>query len=130
MAGAGVRPPADRQTPPVDCAGSWCEVVMRHCERVFEDRRKEALCKARAVAAARPSALARFIERRLGGCVIGALGAKAFEPFAEELLDPGTRSAKDARRALRRGYEQARQEVVKGKVKPGLVGCIGGAIGL
>ncbi len=122
---------AHRQTPPVPCERWWCDVVLRQCEIVFDDRGGEAFCKARAAAEGRPSALARFIEDRVGGCILGAVGAKAFEPFAEELLErEATRSAKNARRALERGFRRAKEEVVKGKVKPGLVGCVGGALGL
>jgi len=134
--GAGSSPPGaptqgDRQTPDVPCEAWWCDAVLRQCERVFTDRGGEALCKAQAAADARPNALVRFIKDRAGGCAAGAVGAKAFEPFADELLRGGaTKSAKNARRALERGFKRAKDEVFKGRVKPGLIGCIGGALGL
>lgn len=119
-----------RQTPAVECEAWWCDVVIEYCEARFTDREGEALCKAKAAAEAKPDPVSKFVEDRVGGCITGAVGAKAFSPFVEELFDrDAIRSLKNAKRALESGARRAKDEVFKGKVKPGVVGCVGGAVG-
>lgn len=112
------------------CTAYSCNPVRTHCDAVHEGKRGRAYCRARA-AAEGPSGLTKFLRSRFKGCLIGAAGAKAFTPFAEELLrKEATRSAKNALRAVRKGLRRAKDSLMKGKVKPGLVGCLGGTIGL
>lgn len=112
------------------CTVHSCNPIGSHCTVVYEGRRGRAFCKKRA-AAEEPSDLTKFLRSRFKGCVIGGVGAKAFTPFADELLQKeATKSVKNAFRALRKGLRRAKHSVVKGKVKPGLIGCLGGTIGL
>jgi len=112
------------------CTVYSCNPVGSHCTVVHKGRRGRAFCRARA-AAEEPSGLTKFLRDRFKGCLIGATGAKAFTPFAEELLSrEATKSVRNAFRALKRGLRRAKASVVTGRVRPGLVGCLGGTIGL
>ncbi len=88
------------------------------------------LCQAKEVAKRlRPGA--EFLKDRVTGCLIGAAGAKVFKPFAEEVLSKeSARSPKSALRALKRGLRRAKHEVLRGKGRAGVVGCVSGALGL
>lgn len=82
-------------------------------------------------AAKRRGAARRFLFDKAKDCLIGATGAKAFEPFAEELLrKESAKSVKNALRASKKGLRRAKDTVVRGKAKPGVVGCVGGMVGL
>ncbi len=112
------------------CTVYSCNPVGSHCTVVYEGRRGRAFCKARA-AAEEPSGLTKFLRRKFKNCLVGATGAKTFTPFADELLrKEATKSARHAFRALKKGLRRARRSVLKGKLRPGLVGCFGGTIGL
>lgn len=112
------------------CTVHSCNPIGSHCTVVHEGTRGRAYCKARA-AAEEPSGLTKFLRDKFKGCLLGATGAKAFTPFAEELLHKdATKSVKNAYRALKKGLSRAKDEVRKGKAKPGLIGCLGGTIGL
>jgi len=112
------------------CTVYSCNPVGSRCTVVHEGRRGRAFCKARA-AAEEPSGLTKFLRRKFKNCLVGATGAKTFTPFADELLRrEATKSAKHAFRALRKGFRRARRSVLRGRLRPGLVGCLGGTIGL
>lgn len=112
------------------CSIYSCNPVGAHCTVVYRGQRGREYCRRRA-AAEEPSDLTRFLQGRFRACLVGAAGAKAFTPFAEELLHKdAVKSVKNAYRALKRGLIRAKGEVVRGKVKPGLVGCLGGTIGV
>ena len=112
------------------CTVYSCNPIGSHCTVAHRGKRGKAFCKARA-AAEKPSGLVRFLRRKFKNCLVGATGAKTFTPFADELLrKEATKSAKHAFRALKRGLRRARRSVLKGKLRPGLVGCLGGTIGL
>ena len=82
----------------------------------------------RAVLAARPDYVGMIGSRRRTNIVLGRLRELG---FADELLRKrALRSRKGALRALRKAIRRSRRAVRKGKVRPGLAGCVGGALGI
>ena len=113
------------------CSIYSCNPVASHCTAVYGGGRGRRFCLKRAAADGKPSRLISFLAEKFKACLIGATGAKAFTPFAEELLRRrATKSPKEAYRALKRGLRRSKDAVVRGNPKPGLVGCLGGTIGL
>ena len=112
------------------CTAYSCNPIGSVCTVVYKGRRGKAFCKARA-AAEDPGALVGFLRLKFRECLVGASGARGFTPFAEELLKKdAAKSVKNAFRAIKRGLLRARSEIVRGRVRPGLIGCLGGTIGV
>ena len=112
------------------CTAYSCNPIGSVCTVVYKGRRGKAFCKARA-AAEDPGALVGFLRLKFRECLVGASGARGFTPFAEELLKKdAAKSVRNAYRAIKRGLLRARSEIVKGRVRPGLIGCLGGTIGV